>query len=248
MLCPDCGKKMEEQVIEDQAILHCTNCGGTFFEENGINRISYNDAKLLANDKNFEQITILSEKHCPRDHSLLTPYESKETIPPDVTLLECLRCRGIFVSANDLIFFKKAIGAKIDYFKLWGIPLPSVRAVAVLSVLFFVAVGSFTAFSLWQQQNVSSIQAEDLVRNLYITSSNHYLLISFRTAVPMKSKVIFTDRTTGQTIEKEIKTEPTDYHIVTTGDLDLADELYYQLVLTDSKGNVTKTEVKKLPL
>lgn len=237
---------MVEDVIDDQAILHCENCGGTYFAENGINRISLATSERLAEDKNLSQVTILSEKRCPKDRTTLTPLRSQETIPPDVTLLQCHRCKGVFVGANDLVLFKEAIGAKIDYFKLWGIPLPSVRAVAILSVLLFVAVGSFTAFSLWQQQNVTSIQAKDLVRNLYITSSNHYLIISFRTAVPMKSKVIFTDKTTGQTVEKEIRSEPTDYHILTTGDLDLQDELYYQLVLTDSKGSVTKTEVKRL--
>ena len=152
------------------------------------------------------------------------------------------------MSANDLVVFKKAINAKLDYFKIWGIPLPSVRSIAVLSFVLFVAVSSFAAFTLWQQQNISNIQAQDLVRNLYITSSSRYLLISFKTAIPVKSKIIFIDKTTGETIEKQIKGEPADYHILTTGDLNLQDEIYYQIVLIDDRGNETKTDVNRLKL
>lgn len=245
MICPNCRQKMDADVVDNQSILHCSNCGGTFFQDNGINRISLSSAQNLASDTKVSDISI-HDKLCPRDQTLLVPFQSEETIPPDVVLLNCTTCKGIFAYPNDLVIFKKAQSVKIDYFKLWGIPLPSIKSVAVLSVFLFVSLVSLLTYTYWQTQNIYSIQAQDLVRDVYITSSNRYLFISYKTRLPLRSRVIFTDTTSQETIEKIASVELSTFHQLTTADVNIEDEIYYQIVLNDEKGRETRTEMKKL--
>ena len=247
MLCPNCKEKMNSDVVEGQNILHCPNCGGTFFQENGINRISVETAQNLSSDlKTSERFS--TETLCPKDLTLLAPFRSVESVPQDVTLLYCSTCKGIFSYANDLLIFKKAQAAKIDYFKLWNIPLPSIKSVAVLSIMLFVSILSLTAYTYFQRQNIYFIQAEDQVKNIYITTANRYLFISFKTVLPLRSHIVFTDITTNQTVEKLINSKPATFHLLTTGDINIEDEIYYQIVLTDERGNVSKSDLKKLEI
>ncbi len=244
---------MESFQLDEQNVLHCTNCGCSFFAENGINRITLTTAQILANDKKIDEISV-KDKLCPKDQEILKPMQTdlndstNTAIPSNVTLFLCSTCKGVFVYPDDLLNFKKAQEVKVDYFKLWGIPLPSVRSVAIISIVLFVSVISFTTFVYLQQQNISRIQAQDLIKNLYITSSNRYLFISFSTTTPTKSKILFIDKTNNQTIEKIIKGEPATYHQLTTSDVNIQDEIHYQIILIDERGNETKTEVKRLSL
>lgn len=238
---------MNADVIDEQAILHCLNCGGTFFEENGINRISFTTAQNLASDKKTSQISI-NDKHCPKDQTILIPLRSEENIPQDVILFRCDTCHGIFTYPNDLVIFKKAQEVKIDYFKIWGIPLPSIRSVAVLSFFLFLSVVSLMTYTYFQKQNIANIQAQELIKSLYLSTSNRYLFISFKTLLPLKSKVIFNDSSNNQTLEKEISGQPATFHQLTTSDVNIEDEIYYQIILTDEKGRETRTEMKRLEI
>lgn len=247
MICPNCEKSLIYLYIDDQRLWHCANCGGTFFEENGINRITSATAQTLSQDKKVDEISV-GDKLCPKDQTVLSPIQSDESIPKDITLLRCDTCFGIFVYPDDLLNFKKAQRAKLDYFKLWNIPLPSVSSIAIISITIFLSVLGFTAYIYWQQQGVSHIQAQDLVKNLYITTSNRYLFVSFKTEIPIKSRIIFTDQTTNQTIDKVISSEPKAFHQLTTTDVNFEDEIYYQIILMDDSGKELKTGVKRLEI
>ena len=238
---------MEENILDGQSVLHCVNCGGSFFLENGVNRISLTSAQDLAAETKISNI-FTEDKLCPKDQTLLVPFRSVESIPPDVTLFHCNTCRGIFTFPNDLVIFKKAQAAKIDYFKLWNIPLPSIKSIAVLSVFLFVSLLSLLTYTYWQNQNISNIQAQDLVKNIYLTSANRYLFISFKTLLPLKSRLIFSDATSGQTLEKIVNSQSATFHQLTTADVNLENQIYYQIILTDEKGRETKTEMKRLEI
>lgn len=247
MTCPNCKEKLIEDVIDDQNILHCANCGGTFFQENGINRISLLSAQNLASDLKLNEISN-EQKLCPKDNTILNHLQSEENIPAEVVLLHCATCRGIFTYPNDLVLFKKAQTAKIDYFKIWNIPLPSIKSVAVLSIFLFASIVSLTAYTFLQRQNIYFIQAQDQIKNIYITSANRYLFVSFKTVLPLRSKIIFNNTTTKQTTEKILNDRPSTLHQLTTGDVNVEDEIYYQIVLIDDKGTQTRTEMKKLEI
>src|SRR3989338_728169 len=248
MLCPNCKEKMEADVVDDQAILHCPSCGGTFFAENGINRISNTTAQKLAADKKNNQI-LTGDKVCPNDNTLLKPLKQEESIPQDVILLRCNTCQGIFAHPNDLVIFKKAQSVKIDYFKIWGIPLPSIKSVAVLSILLFSSIVSLMTYFYWQRRDLSTyIQAQDLIKNFYLSSSERYLFISFKTLIPLKSRVVFSDTTSNQEVEKEINGQLQTFHQLTTADVNLENEILYQIILQDQKGREIQTGIKKLEL
>lgn len=238
---------MTSQTIDNQSVLHCSNCGGNFFEENGINRITLKSAQLLNQDKKSDEVSG-QQKKCPKDASSLSPVENGETIPQNVTLLRCPTCKGIFTFADDLLKFKEAQAAKLNYFKAWNMPLPSLRAVLVLSLFLVLSVGFFSRLNSFLQYTSQQSQASDLIKKVYISKFAHYIFISFKSERPFLSKIVFTDKTENTTIEKNISVTPKELHQLTTTDVKTEDEVYYQIILVDEKGKEIKTEKKKLNL
>ncbi len=246
MSCPNCGQVLKEMRFDNQSILHCQNCGGSFFEENGINRITLKTSEALSNDRQTSEISG-SQKYCPKDHMLLAPMENEQSIPADVTILTCPACHGIFLYPDDLLQFKNAQMAKVNYFKAWHLPLPSLQAVFVLSVVAFVGL-SFFSLVFFQKQNLTGSQAQDVVKQVYITHSGRYVFISFTTVTPVSSGITFIDKTINAANYQVVSDRPKNVHTLTTTNLNLNDNLYYRIQLTDSQGNKIETDVKKLEI
>lgn len=246
MSCPNCGQVLKEMQLDNQAILHCQNCGGSFFEENGINRITLKTAEALSNDRQTSEISG-SQKYCPKDHTLLTPLENDQSIPADVTILTCQTCRGVFCYPDDLSQFKNAQMAKVNYFKAWHLPLPSLQAVFILSVVTFVGI-SFFSLIFFQKQNLTGSQAQDVVKQVYITHSGRYVFISFTTVTPVSSGITFIDKTINAVNYQVVSGQPKTIHTLTTANLNLKDDLYYQIQLINSQGNTIETDVNKLEI
>lgn len=247
MLCPNCGESLIDSFLDRQEIMHCSNCGGTFFDHNGINEISYDTAMLLAKDKKYTEVSGM-DKLCPKDKTNMVQMDRSESVPPNVTVFTCPNCNGVFCDADELVKYKKAHKAKFDYFKIWNIPLPSIRTISFLSIAIFISVVAFTAFIYFQKPQISQSRADDLLQIVYTTSSNRYIFVTFKTVIPLSSKIIFYDTTTGQTIEKNIGSKPQILHQITTTDLNPSDQINYQIILTDQNGKESKTEIKKLEL
>ena len=245
MSCPNCKEIMQTVILDNQIILHCSLCGASFFEENGINRISFESAEKLFEEKKNTEVSG-QEKLCPKDKTILKPIVNQENIPTEVTLLRCSTCKGIFVFADDLINFKKAQEAKIDYFKAWNIPLPSLKAVVVLSFVALVSAAIFSRFILFQRGPYRYTNATDLIKNIYLSKSGRYLFISFKTDYPFRSKIIFNDKTANITISKNISQKLTFIHFLTTTDIDFNHQYNYQIILIDNKGQEITTEEKEL--
>lgn len=235
---------MDQATIDKQSVLHCPNCGGSFFEQNGINRISLASALDLTRKKKSDEISG-DKKFCPRDQAQLEilPH-SEESIPSEVTLLRCPTCRGIFAFPDDLVSFKKAQEAKVNYFSLWHFPLSSIKTIVILSVVVFFSALFFTA-SLYSRPGEKT-QAQDIIRNSYISRSGVYMFFSFQTTKPMRSRLSIEDKTTDSVIMKNIATKPQTMHTLTVSGLILQDELYYQIILIDTQGREIKTEWKRL--
>lgn len=254
MSCPNCAQPMNLVTADNQNILHCANCGGSFFEENGINRISLDFAIKLSEDKTGNEVSG-AEKKCPKDQSILKPVATNSNefqpistpIPSNVTLLQCLTCHGVFAYPDDLLNFKKAQNIKIDFLKAWGIPMSSLKAVLVLTFVMVVS-SSLIGFGFLQQKSISQTQAQDQLKKIFISSSGRYLFISFRTQTPFRSKIIFFDKTNQTELTKTIADKPTSLHYLTTTDLKLDHQITYQIILIDEKGREIKTEEKKLKM
>lgn len=245
MTCPNCTHLMNYVNLDNQNILHCGNCGSSFFQENAINRISQLSAEKLANDKKSYDISG-GKKLCPLDHSMLYPLEETEAVPQNITMLKCRACQGIFIYPDDLLRFKQAQRAKIEYFKAWAKPLSSIKSVLVISLTIFVVGTVIYQSSMFLNRFSYPTQATDLITKVNLTKSGRYLMIFFKTKSAFQSKIIIQDKTTNLTIEKIINQQPAIIHQLTTGDLNLEDEIWYQIILIDKQGKDFKTDLTKI--
>lgn len=245
MSCPNCGQQLSPRHLDNQTVFHCSNCGGTFFEENGINRLSLKSAVQLAVDKKTDEIS--SEiKHCPKDGNRLVAVLNDEAIPRGVTLLRCQRCRGIFAFPEDLVNFKQAQNTKVDYYKMWETPLSSLRAVIVLSFILFISASLYFTYSTIQRNASLQLQAANQIKNLEITSSGRFLIVAFQTNSADRSQIIFNDQTLNKKFVKTIAPKNSKNHVFTSTQLNLSDNLSYQIVLYLPNGTVVKTPERKL--
>lgn len=247
MSCPNCNTEMSVVNLDNQILLHCGNCGGSFFEENGINRIGQDSAFQLSQDKKSDEVSG-QEKKCPKDQTPLSVLENSESVPANITLLHCKTCKGFFVFPEDLVTFKKAQNTKLNYFKTWGIPLPSLRAVVVLSFVAFVSAALFSRFLLFQNGSLGQTQARDLIKQISFSSSGRYGFISFKTTIPFRSFIFITDTKTNQNFSKEISAKPTLLHYVTLTNIPFTDPLTYHIILINEKGKKVTTEEKQMEL
>jgi hypothetical protein len=169
-----------------------------------------------------------------------------EAVPRDVTLLRCQRCRGIFAYSDDLVKFKKAQGAKVDYYKMWQAPFSSLKSVIVLTFIMVISVGLYFSYSALQTNTARRLQASDLIKNTQVSAKGRFLFMTFQTQSPTRSQIIFNDKTTGQQIVKNIADKPTLTHVFTTTELNLSDEITYQIVLYTPRGGVIKSSARNL--
>lgn len=163
MHCPNCRHILTVIDLDGIEVDHCNSCGSTLFEANEINRITLKDAERLSLIKQTDVISG-GEKISPRDGSPLTRITS-DSIPQHVTLLESRTTGEVFAYAEDLLEFKKAQSAKVDYYKAWHIPMPPVASVLVFGFAVFAAASLAYMVTLIQQPTNQSIQAQTLCKS-----------------------------------------------------------------------------------
>lgn len=236
---------MEYQSYNHQNVLHCFYCGGSFFEENGINRITLANAKALSLDKRFS-ISSKRVKSCPKDNSPLAPIKDDQAVPPYINLFRCPLCQGIFAHPDDLVKFKKAQEAKIAFFKTWQRPIPAIKSVLVLGSLAIVLLSIVATKLTLQQKQKTQIQAQQVVQNLTISKTNKTLLLYFKTPKPLKSEVIFKNPATGETTTMVISNQPTTKHHLITNQLNLNTPLQYRIILYSPEGKIIEGPERNL--
>jgi hypothetical protein len=189
---------------------HCSECGSNFLEENQLNRLTITEAVDLAHEK-VDDRDYLQIKLCPRD-SLPLRRLSEDSIPAFITILRCDKCHGVFLTAKDLMIFKKAQHAKVAFYKTWQIPLPSLTSVLVYSFALTFAFATFTFMQNFYQKNATPTQAESIVRNVHVVKNQAITTIYFTTDKDYSSSIIFYKDS--QPIEKGIISSiPTQAHI-----------------------------------
>lgn len=247
MYCPNCAQEMESRVVDYQLVLHCPNCGGSFFEENGINRISLDSARTLANERKGDFI-LGNHKLCPKDDTPLTITANIEALPPNVTIYKCSMCSSTFAYPEDLVRFKEGQSAKITFFKLWGTPLPSLQSVMIMGFMVLVGVSLFAGYLGLKDRQTTSTQAQDVLTFVSTTkdSTGRLLFVVFKTSVPYRSRINFID-TTNNTVDTKVVSDTfTTLHQLTTSSINLEHPIEYEIILIDKNGNELK--IKKQPL
>lgn len=269
MLCPNCSSELTNEVYDGQAIAHCMQCGASFFAENGINRIYLDTAQRLASERKME-VAFKTKLNCPRDDSALELVH-EESVPADCLIYRCPKCSGILSSPHDLIRFKEAQKAKIDFHKMWGRPLGSLSTILIfgLLVVAVVTVTMFTRSFLLNPNALQNTRASDGLQDVFISREGDSITFSFRTERPVQSEITFIDKTTGQQATRVISAEPANFHGLKTKffkpntpqtglpsptmpfefilQFNAKDDIYYTVKLTDGK-NVTTTPETKLTI
>lgn len=228
MMCPNCRNPLVA-FNQNEAIQHCEFCGGTFFEENQLNRISITDVQELTkgstNDRELIQI-----KMCPKDNLPMTLLR-EESIPHFINIHTCSTCHGLFVTAKDLLAFKRAQKAKIAFYKEWRIPLPSLQAVLVYSLAFIFVFGIFTYMKSFYQQNAPKTQAEAIVRNVRISAAGESTLVYFTTDTNYVSTLVFQNEQGIELTRVPLSTTPSEVHFGKIATIPRSEHTFFKVIL-----------------
>lgn len=161
--CPNCRYQLTRIQLDRIEVDHCNNCGGTLFDYNEINRISLADAEKLSLMKETNDISG-TEKFSPRDGSPLKRIVD-DSVPQHVTLLKSDVTQEVFAFADDLVNFKKAQDAKLEFYKTWRIPVPALSTVLVFSFIVAISVSTVLLSSQLTRPGSQTIRATELCRN-----------------------------------------------------------------------------------
>lgn len=235
-------------MIDNQEVLHCANCGTSFFEDNGINRIGIDRARTLAKERYNKGSVIGQKPVCPRDESPLTLLSNTESVPRTVKLFQCPQCHGILASADDLELFKRAQLSKLDYFKSWNMPLGSLKGVLAIALLLVISGSILWTYSTVSQEATIRSEASELIKTIEVSGAADYTLISFRTKEAVKSTLVIDNLSTHQQTFVPISEVPKTTHTVSFARPSSEYLVTYRVRLEDKNGRtVNSQEVKISP-
>ncbi|MBI3620107.1 zf-TFIIB domain-containing protein [Candidatus Roizmanbacteria bacterium] len=247
MSCPNCHTTFQSLTVDNQPVFHCQNCGATFFEENGINRIKTENAFRLAEDKKTDEISA-EDKRCPKDGMVLKILKDHPAVPAPVTLLQCQTCHGIFAYPDDLTNFKKAQDAKVNFLTLWRIPFASIASVLVFLFVAVISVSLFSKSFFLEKQNFTTTKADEVIKQILVTSSGRYLFFSFKTDAAFRAKAVFYNINNGTVTEKAVSLTPKKIHTLTVSDLSSSETYQYEIVIIDSTGKEVHSKIMPLTI
>ena len=235
MLCPNCSQQMTVRNVDNEIVLHCATCGSSFFDKNGINRITQSSARTLT-DEAQGQYVLGNQKVCPKDKSLLME-KVDSTLPKNTILLECPSCEGIFAYPDDLLKYKgvkPALPLSSGSFNLLPAPksLFMLASFAVLSVAVLLNVGNFS----------TNTRASSVVGRIYLNPSSNgsLLMVSFITKSPQTSSIIFYDTNQKETFRSSISATPATNHSLTIrGQFDRSRDKFYKIIFSETEEPIT---------
>lgn len=230
MVCPRCGHNLSQN--KHWNIMHCSYCGTNVLEDNVINRISLNEAKELADHSNQPQINNISHL-CPYDHTPLSLLQ-EESVPQFITILKCPICQRIVISGDDLVAFKKAQKAKVNFFKSWQMPLPSLHSVLVYSMLIALGLTTLSMFGTIFTPHTTSTQARDIIKNITISQNNSNTIVYFTSIVPLSSRITFYNRSNNKVLlDSIISNAYSIAHLINITSIKPSADIYYIIYLNN---------------
>lgn len=237
LLCPNCNHKLTTKRVRTSSsgtidIDTCEACGGVYFDRGEVNRIPREEAEKLLEEHSPKAVdTTKGTQLCPKCGSSLKRYWG-ESVPADVYILRCPSCHGAWFPENDLVKFKEAQNAKIQFHKTWNIPLPSLSSVMLPISLFVLLTGS-----LWVtiREIRKNSELRSYARGMLTTPSEIHdpelrrSTIIFTTRKPAKTELIFYYSKPSGKIVLPVSTEPATTHMVTVPNLISGTTYYYYI-------------------
>lgn len=244
MLCPSCNHKLLPVSLKGKmgpvVLDYCQICGGVWSDQGEINFVELKNLSPL-----FQLIpSIVRDSSqdrllCPRDKHVLQLFRA-ESVPPDTSIFRCENCDGIFFPTATLPEFKKAQEAKVNYFKTWKIPLPSVYAVLLpLLLVLLIGGGLVATIGSFRQDTEVRTQAKDAFsRPLVYFPSSSTAQIHFTTSKNAATKIRYwTDPNLPN--EAWVSVTQKTMHSITLVNLEVNQTYSYQLVMLEPEPAVS---------
>jgi hypothetical protein len=157
-----------------------------------------------------------------------------ESIPYDLSVYQCKKCGGFWFPFNTLNRFKAAQKTKLDYYKQWKIPLPSVYSVILpLMILIILGTGLLAVMTGINRETDTRIKADvPISKPLVLHPDATSVIISFKTDTPVTTKIIYWQRPNAKT-ETWVSSMARIDHTIQLGNLDSGATYSYQLFVQD---------------
>lgn len=196
MLCPECNFSLSTTTLKTKTqkvtLDYCSTCGGVWTEFGGqINFLRPEELNPLNNLLPYKPLhPNFSTNLCPKDRQRLELLKG-ENIPYDVDIYRCNKCSGVWFPEGALRQFKEAQQTKIDYYKVWKIPLPSIYTILLPMILLFVLLGGmiFTILGIKKGTDVRTRAQGVISKPLVISPEENQVIISFTTEKASVSKI-----------------------------------------------------------
>ncbi len=169
--CPNCGELLSPLFVHDKTratgieLDHCIHCGGTWFDSDEINKISYSDIFKIASStliKKREAPWGKMERLCPRDFNTLSAKKPEFT-HENITIEQCPKCRGMFLMEKDLEKLKLAQNVREHAVRQNFLSVSYTKTIMLTSIFGILLLAS-TFFTLTKSRNQSgTIQASEEV-------------------------------------------------------------------------------------
>jgi len=237
MFCPECNQRLIPLTVKNDTgnfTAHCCmSCAGIWTESGAANLLTPQDITYLMSVVPKKGAHPIAQYNlCPKDRQTLELYKG-ENVPPDVTVFRCSKCNGFWFPEGMLPKFKRAQAAKIDYFKAWHIPLPSIHAV-LLPILVMAILGTtllITLSGIREQQDIRSRATDPISKPVVTYPAPAQVFISFTTKTAATSRIRYwTDPQV--VMELPVVTTPTKTHSIVLSNLETGKTYSYQLILS----------------
>ena len=197
MLCPECSHPLSAVILKtdthDVTLDYCNYCGGVWSDQGEINFVKLKDLPQLHVVLPKTSIPPSQQFNlCPKDRTQLIVHRA-ESVPLDLIIFHCPICEGTWFPEGALEKFKQAQEVKINYFKTWKIPLPSIHAVLLPVLLLLLISGGLVAtlYGLKQNGEVRT-KAHEIISPPYVLPQpQQQVLISFNTQTAATTKVSY---------------------------------------------------------
>lgn len=196
----------------------CPACHGSWLDAFNANYLKTED--IMRSPRLHSMKTAIEHPFCPICQVGLKIYRG-QNIPEAVRAWNCPNGHGYFFPEAQLFAFKKAQEAKINYLKLWNIPLASVSSVLLASITFIAAVGVLTTYFEMQQRQTTVLQAQNVIRQNQAFVSGTSVILSVTTTVPA-DVVVHLD-----TVERPMESKDRTLHSLLLTNLTSGTYTYY---------------------
>jgi len=253
--CPDCNHSLITKKVRTHSggkieIDQCPFCAGIWFDHFEANQVPLAEIKKLSSQKSLKPpkspISSFGEGKCPHCLVPLVPLES-ESVPKHLNVFSCPQCRGNWFSQKNLFKFKQAQKAKINYFKLWQLPLPSVFSVLLPLLILTILTLSIpvTLINLQdkaQREEIRIKASEIIIKPTVINLNPSSVIITWATTQPVIAKIKYwTEALSPKTLT--VSPQPATNHTIELKNLTPNTFYFYQLLLTDTTGRQIPSEL-----